>query len=165
MSPIQHPLPAGKRTRGYACCLPSAGDHPDGCTRGPHVFYESDPAQLHVRHAFTESPPMSSSTLDIAALDCEMVYTTGGFRIARISVVNAGGKEVFDELIKMDDGVEVVCVVLSPSSQSACRLRKMLGILIHVSRGYILISTLLTPCLLWRPCNEHWGDSSERTPS
>ncbi|KAF8266868.1 ribonuclease H-like protein [Lactarius quietus] len=98
----------GKRTRGYACCLPSADDHVDGCTRGPHVFYESDPAQLHARHPFTETPPMTTSTLEIAALDCEMVYTTGGFRIARVSVVNAGGEGVFDELIKMDDGVEVV---------------------------------------------------------
>ena len=52
---------------------------------------------------------MTSSTLEIAALDCEMVYTTGGFRIARVSVVNAIGEEVFDELIKMDNGVEVVC--------------------------------------------------------
>jgi len=51
---------------------------------------------------------MTSSALDIAALDCEMIYTTGGFRIARVSVVDASGKEVFDELIKMDDGVEVV---------------------------------------------------------
>jgi hypothetical protein len=108
---------------------------------------------------------MASSRLDIAALDCEMVYTTGGFRIARVSIVNAGGEEVFDELIKMDDGVAVVCVVLSPSSQFACRLRKILGILIHVSRASILISTLLTPCLLWSPCDVHWGGLSERTPS
>jgi hypothetical protein len=40
-----------------------------------------------------------------------MVYTTGGFRVARVSVIDATGKEVFDELIKMDDGVEVVCVI------------------------------------------------------
>jgi len=53
---------------------------------------------------------MTASALDIAALDCEMIYTTGGFRIARVSIVDASGKEVFDELIKMDDGVEVVCV-------------------------------------------------------
>lgn len=98
----------GKRTRIYPCCSLPADDTADGCTRGPHVFYESDPAQLHARHPFTESPLMTSSTLDIAALDCEMVYTTGGFRIARVSVVNADGEEVFDELIKMDDGVEVV---------------------------------------------------------
>ncbi len=67
---------------------------------------------------------MTSSTLDIAALDCEMVYTTGGFRIARVSVVNAGGETVFDELIKMDDGVEVVCVIALSLSQFVCRLRK-----------------------------------------
>jgi RNA exonuclease 1 len=54
---------------------------------------------------------MTSSALEVAALDCEMVYTTGGFRIARVSVVDASGKEVFDELIKMDDSVEVVCVI------------------------------------------------------
>jgi hypothetical protein len=54
---------------------------------------------------------MTASALDIAALDCEMIYTTGGFRIARVSIVDASGKELFDELIKMDDGVEVVCVI------------------------------------------------------
>jgi len=53
---------------------------------------------------------MTSSALDIAALDCEMIYTTGGFRIARVSVVDASGESVFDEFIKMDDDVEVVCV-------------------------------------------------------
>jgi len=54
---------------------------------------------------------MTSSALDIAALDCEMIYSTGGFRVARVSVVDASGKEVLDELIKMDDGVEAVCVI------------------------------------------------------
>lgn len=39
-----------------------------------------------------------------------MVYTTGGLRVARVSVVDAMGKEVFDELVKMDDGVEVMWV-------------------------------------------------------
>jgi len=57
---------------------------------------------------------MTSTALDIAALDCEMVYTTGGFRIARVSVVDASGECVFDEFIKMDDGVEVVCVIPHP---------------------------------------------------
>ncbi|KAH9062697.1 hypothetical protein EDB87DRAFT_1605401 [Lactarius vividus] len=104
----QYKLIGGKRTRIYACCSLPADEHVDGCTRGPHVFYESDPAQLHARHPFTETPPMAPSALEIAALDCEMVYTTGGFRIARVSVVNASGETVFDELIKMDDGVEVV---------------------------------------------------------
>lgn len=56
----------------------------------------------------------SSSTpdtaLDIVALDCEMVYSTGGMRVARVSVVDSMGKEVFDELVRMDDGVEVMSV-------------------------------------------------------
>ena len=68
---------------------------------------------------------MTSSTLDVAALDCEMVYTTGGFRIARVSVIDAGGKEVFDEFVKMDDGVEVVCVI-TPFSRKFCRLLKLM---------------------------------------
>ena len=66
---------------------------------------------------------MTSSALDIAALDCEMIYSTGGFRIARVSVVDASGKEVFDELVKMDDGVEAVCVIsppLRPRLSSEC---------------------------------------------
>jgi RNA exonuclease 1 len=68
---------------------------------------------------------MTSSTLDVAALDCEMVYTTGGFRIARVSVIDAGGKEVFDEFVKMDDGVEVVCVI-PPFSRKFYRVRKLM---------------------------------------
>ena len=82
----------------------------EGCTRGPHVFYETDTSLLHARYPFSETSPMTSSVLDIAALDCEMVYTTGGFRVARVSVVDASGESVFDEFIKMDDGVQVVCV-------------------------------------------------------
>jgi len=36
-----------------------------------------------------------------------MVYTTGGFRVARVSLVDGEGKVVFDELIQMDEGVYV----------------------------------------------------------
>jgi hypothetical protein len=108
---------AGERTRIYTCCSLTADGHAEGCTRGPHVFYESDPCLLHTRHPFSESAPMTSSALDVAALDCEMIYSTGGFRIARVSVVDASGKEMFDELIKMDEDVEVVCVIsLIPAS-------------------------------------------------
>jgi RNA exonuclease 1 len=37
-----------------------------------------------------------------------MIYTTGGMRVARVSVVDAAGKEVFDKLVRMDEGVEVM---------------------------------------------------------
>ncbi|KAI0284216.1 ribonuclease H-like domain-containing protein [Russula aff. rugulosa BPL654] len=98
----------GERTRTYTCCSVIVSGQTEGCTRGPHVFYETKASLLHTRYPFSETSPMTSSALDIAALDCEMVYTTGGFRIARVSVVDASGESVFDEFIKMDDGVEVV---------------------------------------------------------
>lgn len=39
-----------------------------------------------------------------------MIYTTGGMRVARVSVVDSRGKDIFDELVRMDDGVEVMSV-------------------------------------------------------
>ncbi|KAH9951613.1 Rexo1 protein [Amylocystis lapponica] len=109
----------GERRRVYNCCSRSFGE--EGCARGPHVFYDSSPEDLHLRHAFSftrpaslpdssgEGPSIATDTaLDIVAMDCEMIYTTGGMRVARVSVVDSTGKEVFDELVRMDDGVEVI---------------------------------------------------------
>ncbi|KAJ6539436.1 ribonuclease H-like domain-containing protein [Mycena capillaripes] len=100
---------SGQRERVYRCCYKPAPDD-DGCVRGPHVFYESKPEDLHARHAFShlKSPPTPSTVLDVAALDCEMIYTTGGMRVARVSVVDGAGTEVLDELVRMDDGVEII---------------------------------------------------------
>lgn len=99
----------------YQCCSRTTDEDP--CSKGPHVFYESEPCDLHRRHAFShtrpaaDGPPNGTETaLDIVALDCEMIYTTGGMRVARVSVVDGVGKEVFDELVRMDDGVEVMYV-------------------------------------------------------
>ncbi|TBU32802.1 Rexo1 protein [Dichomitus squalens] len=99
----------GEKRRVYTCCSKTADE--DGCEVGPHVFYESDPETLHRRHAFIHSrAPLDSgdTALDIVALDCEMIYTTGGMRVARVSVVDGSGKEVLDELVRMDEGVEVI---------------------------------------------------------
>ncbi|KAG6857084.1 hypothetical protein H0H87_009645 [Tephrocybe sp. NHM501043] len=117
----------GEKTRLYNCCSRPVSDPDSGCTHGPHVFYESDPADLHARHPFSVLPPppsspaSSSSTrtpLDVAALDCEMVYTTGGMRVARVSVVDGAGDQVLDEFVKMDDGVEIMYVPLASLSPS-----------------------------------------------
>ncbi|TDL29584.1 hypothetical protein BD410DRAFT_823665 [Rickenella mellea] len=105
----------GDRVRIWKCCsrIVSQGE---GCERGPHVFSESEPAQLHSRYPFspTRQPfadsdgSKSETALDIVVMDCEMVYTTGGIRVARVSVLDGSGKELLDELVKMDDGVEVI---------------------------------------------------------
>lgn len=102
-------LYAGERRRLYTCCSRTADE--EGCATGPHVFYEKDPENLHRRHAFTHSrppQPAGDTALDIVALDCEMIYTTGGMRVARVSVIDSSGKEVLDELVRMDEGVEVM---------------------------------------------------------
>ncbi|KAF8897630.1 ribonuclease H-like domain-containing protein [Infundibulicybe gibba] len=99
----------GERTRVYTCCSRPVADG-EGCSHGPHVFYESKIEDLHARHPFSFLQPASPghSALDVAAMDCEMIYSTGGQRVARVSIVDGSGTEVFDELVKMDDGVEVI---------------------------------------------------------
>ncbi|RPD67194.1 ribonuclease H-like protein, partial [Lentinus tigrinus ALCF2SS1-6] len=99
----------GEKRRVYTCCSRTTDE--EGCQTGPHVFYETSPEDLHRRHAFTLSRPVNphhDSALEVVALDCEMIYTTGGMRVARVSVVDSAGKDVLDELIQMDEGVEVI---------------------------------------------------------
>ncbi|KAF9055430.1 ribonuclease H-like protein [Hymenopellis radicata] len=100
---------AGDRFKVYSCCSRAVSEV-EGCARGSHVFYESEPAILHARHAFSPlpSPSPSHNALDIVALDCEMIYTTGGMRVARVSVIDATGTEVFDEIVQMDEGVHIL---------------------------------------------------------
>ncbi|KAG6866436.1 hypothetical protein C0991_003954 [Blastosporella zonata] len=99
----------GERTRLYNCCSRPVADS-EGCTHGPHVFYESNTDDLHARHPFSSLQPASttSTALDVAAMDCEMVYSTGGMRVARVSLVDGAGKEVLDQFVRMDDGVEII---------------------------------------------------------
>ncbi|KAN0097510.1 Ribonuclease H-like domain containing protein [Tylopilus felleus] len=104
----------GEKLRVYSCCSKTTSE--DGCSRGFHVFYESDPIDLHLRHPFSFTRPLKSrdddssadTAFDVVALDCEMIYTTGGMRVARVSVIDGAGKEIFDELVRMDDGIQVI---------------------------------------------------------
>ncbi|KAF9569297.1 hypothetical protein CPC08DRAFT_677931 [Agrocybe pediades] len=99
----------GQKVRTYTCCSRPVADG-EGCSHGPHVFYESKPEELHARHPFSflSSPEPDKPKLDVVALDCEMIYTTGGMRVARVSIVDGRGKEILDEFIKMDEGVDVI---------------------------------------------------------
>ncbi|KAI0832387.1 ribonuclease H-like protein [Trametes gibbosa] len=105
----------GEKRRVFTCCSRTPDE--EGCQTGPHVFYESNAEDLHRRHAFThtrtpadskDGAATSDTALDVVALDCEMIYTTGGMRVARVSVIDAAGKEIFDEYVRMDEGVEVI---------------------------------------------------------
>lgn len=115
---VSEPCLQGEKLRIYSCCSKTTSE--DGCSTGFHVFYESDPVDLHLRHPFSLTRPRDvdnsvDTAFDVVALDCEMIYTTGGMRVARVSVVDGAGSEIFDELVRMDDGVEVMSVSYSPS--------------------------------------------------
>ena len=95
----------------WTCCSALKTEGSEGCGRGPHVFYESAIEDLHARYAFSLTRPAEDgedTALDVVCLDCEMVYTTGGSRVARVTVVDGSGKEIYDELVKMDEGVEIM---------------------------------------------------------
>lgn len=42
----------------------------------------------------------SSTTLDIVALDCELVYTSSGMALARLTVIDSSGTVVLDEHVR-----------------------------------------------------------------
>ncbi|GLB33907.1 putative EXOIII [Lyophyllum shimeji] len=115
----------GEKTRMYRCCSRAVADS-EGCTHGPHVFYENNADDLHARHPFSylKPAPASGTALDVAAIDCEMIYTTGGMRVARVSVVDGSGTQVFDELVRMDPGVEVIDYITRFSGITAERLEE-----------------------------------------
>ncbi|CAE6416047.1 unnamed protein product [Rhizoctonia solani] len=102
----------GVREMIYRCCGSPAGS--PGCVVGAHVFKDPDDFDLlHARHPYSESSAFAegssqSALLDVAALDCEMIYTTAGMSIARVSVIDGAGKCVYDKLMKLDPGVGVL---------------------------------------------------------
>lgn len=78
-----------------------------GCAHGPHVFKEGDAKKLHQREAFFSTNELIGSAPDyqslgqhqILALDCELVYTTAGMSLARLTVLDEGGRVVLDRLV------------------------------------------------------------------
>ncbi|CAE6365258.1 unnamed protein product [Rhizoctonia solani] len=102
----------GVREMIHRCCGSPTGSA--GCVIGAHVFKDPEDFNLlHARHPYSESSAFADGSsqlavLDVAALDCEMIYTTAGMSIARVSVIDGAGKCVYDKLIKLDPGVEVL---------------------------------------------------------
>lgn len=103
----------------YKCC--STGSGTPGCAKGPHVFYEKQPELLHSRHPFSTSASSCSTetgsgALDICAMDCEMVYTTAGMSVARVSVVDNKGNEILDSLVRLSEGVTLLYVTMTSTA-------------------------------------------------
>ncbi|PKI84624.1 Rex3p [Malassezia vespertilionis] len=85
----------------------------DRCATGPHVFKEEALDALHNREPFVTTKELaeqvgSTGALDVAALDCEMSYTTQGLRVTRITLVDEAGEVVFDEMVRCSAPIEIL---------------------------------------------------------
>ncbi|KAG0057879.1 RNA exonuclease 3 [Linnemannia elongata] len=98
---LRNKLHNGDKIKYFPCCDAPQGSI--GCQDGPHVFKDDEFLDLHHRIPFIETPKDclgGKKPHSIVAMDCEMCYTTGGFELIRISVVDKLGKVIMDELIK-----------------------------------------------------------------
>jgi RNA exonuclease 1 len=82
---------------------------PKGCTTGPHVFKEEKVDLLHKREGFLSTEQVLSTLsksdqqrtkYDVLAFDCELVYTTAGMSLARLTVLDEGGLVTLDQYVK-----------------------------------------------------------------
>ncbi|KAI9221523.1 hypothetical protein BC828DRAFT_347074 [Blastocladiella britannica] len=99
---------SGTRTRLHECCQGQMGDA--GCDVGPHVWEEHRGgdkllAHLHAEIAFAVTPETCTGGTGmrrgVVGLDCEMVYSTCGLELARVSLVDGADHSVLvDELVR-----------------------------------------------------------------
>ncbi|XP_026473223.1 RNA exonuclease 1 homolog [Ctenocephalides felis] len=105
---IYHPRRCYK-TRGrsiYGCCGLELGSI--GCSSGDHVIEGIIGPGEGLRTGFVQTlkkPPGHSANDSIYALDCEMVYTTKGIELARITVVNDDLDVVYDRFVKPENSI------------------------------------------------------------
>ncbi|KAK3818175.1 MAG: ribonuclease H-like domain-containing protein [Linnemannia gamsii] len=98
---LRNKLHNGDKIKYFPCCDAPQGS--TGCQDGPHVYKEDEFIDLHHQIPFIETPKEclgSKKPHSVVAMDCEMCYTTGGFELIRITVVDKLGKVIMDELVK-----------------------------------------------------------------
>ena len=94
-----------EKKRVFSCC--TLDKNSQGCSKGPHVFYEKEYADLHSRFPFIQFLD-SEEGVDAVALDCEMIYTTAGMRLAHVSVIDILGNVILDEQVRLEENVRVM---------------------------------------------------------
>lgn len=80
---------------------------PRGCTVGPHVFKEEASELLHLREGFMCTEELCNDDgsnvedkHEVLAFDCELIYTTAGMSLARLTVLDESGKVIMDQHVK-----------------------------------------------------------------
>ncbi|PNF23160.1 hypothetical protein B7P43_G03653 [Cryptotermes secundus] len=99
---------AKKTGKEYSCC--GAKQNTSGCTTAKlHVWNAigpgyNGPFDGYVRTPFRQTPSHDGNS-GIYALDCEMCYTTHGLELARVTLVAADGRPVYDTLVRPENYV------------------------------------------------------------
>lgn len=119
-------LAASAAAAGFAGA--TVNDDGAGCTRGPHVWKAEEVKMLHsfapfvtvaaIRARVTAESSLASPsasaqhlangfdpmrwihTREVVALDAELVYTTAGMSIARVTLVDEDGSQLADYLVR-----------------------------------------------------------------
>lgn len=106
----------GVKQKVYSCCNSIEADNRP-CTKGRHVFIDKTPESLHSREQFIRLPPLGGqTTIPLVALDCELVYTTAGMSIARLTIIipkttSDGGlkfESLLDEFVRLPKSVKII---------------------------------------------------------
>lgn len=84
----------------YVCCR-DTGTAGGCCICPTHVFEIRDPMQLS-GFVTTFDPEYADDpkSIRVYALDCEMVYTTRGLELARVTVIDHKCEVVYESLVK-----------------------------------------------------------------
>ncbi|KAK4683784.1 RNA exonuclease, partial [Tremellales sp. Uapishka_1] len=90
----------GKRKWIYSCCGKERGE--SGCEDGVHVFSEGgDDRLLAKRYGYKDTREIGNDGgVDVVGMDCEMIYTTAGITMGRVTIVDDNGATLLDELVR-----------------------------------------------------------------
>ena len=85
------------------------------------MFKEETPQAMHRRAGYVRwsdipsAAQEASEVLPVAALDCEMSYTTAGMSVTRVTLVDETGDVLFDEMIRCPEAVSYTHLTLPTS--------------------------------------------------
>ncbi|CDI96854.1 rna exonuclease 1 [Echinococcus multilocularis] len=101
--PVRRRMPGSGFDLHYTCCQAESGQ--EGCQVAPKGHVTDTNRWCDLEGYLTTLPPALDNSTDeprvnVYSLDCEMVYTTGGCELARVTVIDTNLNVVVDRVIR-----------------------------------------------------------------